>query len=93
MLEAIGIASGDPEELFAPIPKELRARSFDLPPGRSEMEVERLLRSLAARNVADPVCFLGGGFYDHFIPAAVDALAMRSEFYTSYTPYQPEASQ
>jgi glycine dehydrogenase subunit 1 len=93
MLEVIGVASGDPQELFSPIPDELRTRSFSLPPGRSEMEVERLLRNLAARNVTDPVCFLGGGFYDHFIPAAVDALAMRSEFYTSYTPYQPEASQ
>jgi glycine dehydrogenase subunit 1 len=93
MLEAIGIASGDPQELFASIPAELRARSFLLPPGRSEMEVEKYLRNLARRNVTDLVSFLGGGFYDHFIPAAVDALVSRSEFYTSYTPYQPEASQ
>ncbi len=93
MLAAIGIASGDAGELFAAIPKDLRARSFDLPPGRSELEVEKYLRNLARRNVTDLVSFLGGGFYDHFIPAAVDALASRSEFTTSYTPYQPEASQ
>jgi glycine dehydrogenase subunit 1 len=93
MLAAIGISSGDPGELFASIPAELRARSFDLPPGRSELEVEKYLRNLARRNVTDLVSFLGGGFYDHFIPAAVDALASRSEFATSYTPYQPEASQ
>jgi glycine dehydrogenase subunit 1 len=93
MLETIGIRSGDPDELFASIPADLRARSFTLPPGRSELEVEKSLRNLARRNVTDLVSFLGGGFYDHFIPAAVDALVSRSEFYTSYTPYQPEASQ
>jgi glycine dehydrogenase subunit 1 len=93
MLETIGIRSGDPGELFDSIPAELRARSFALPPGRSELEVEKSLRNLARRNVTDLVSFLGGGFYDHFIPAAVDALVSRSEFYTSYTPYQPEASQ
>jgi glycine dehydrogenase subunit 1 len=93
MLETIGIRSGDPGELFDSIPAELKARSFALPPGRSELEVEKSLRNLARRNVTDLVSFLGGGFYDHFIPAAVDALASRSEFYTSYTPYQPEASQ
>ena len=91
MLEIIGIDGT--EELFAPIPAALRAASFDLPPGRSELEVESTLRKLARRNVTDLISFLGGGFYDHFIPAAVDALASRSEFYTSYTPYQPEASQ
>ena len=93
MLAAIGISSGDPDELFDSIPADLRARSFALPPGRSELEVEKYLRNLARRNVTDLVSFLGGGFYDHFIPAAVDALVSRSEFYTSYTPYQPEASQ
>ncbi|TFG63052.1 MAG: aminomethyl-transferring glycine dehydrogenase subunit GcvPA [Spirochaetales bacterium] len=93
MLAKIGIASGSMEELFRSIPPELRAKSFNLPDGRSELEVENYLLSLARRNTANLVYFLGGGFYDHFIPAAVDALASRSEFYTSYTPYQPEASQ
>ncbi|MFC1643934.1 aminomethyl-transferring glycine dehydrogenase subunit GcvPA, partial [Candidatus Omnitrophota bacterium] len=71
----------------------LRARSFDLPPGKSEMEVERYLRDLAKKNATDLVTFVGGGFYEHYIPAAVDAITSRSEFYTAYTPYQPEASQ
>ena len=93
MLERIGIASGDIGELFAQIPPELRARSFDLPAGRSEMEVMRRLTRLAEKNELHAVTFVGGGFYDHYIPAAVDALASRSEFYTAYTPYQPEASQ
>ena len=93
MLRSLGISSGNPDELFRSIPPDLRARSFDLPPGRSELEVEKYLRNLAKRNYTDLVTFVGGGFYDHHIPAAVDALAGRSEFYTSYTPYQAEASQ
>ncbi|NQT32262.1 MAG: aminomethyl-transferring glycine dehydrogenase subunit GcvPA, partial [Candidatus Omnitrophica bacterium] len=93
MLEAIGIKSGKVDELFNCIPKELRAKSFDLPPGRSEFEVDQYLQSLAEKNATDLVTFVGCGFYDHFIPAAVDAVVSRSEFYTAYTPYQPEASQ
>ncbi len=93
MLSCIGIDSGGMEALFRSIPPDLRARSFDLPPGKSELEVDKLLRNLAGRNATDLITFVGGGFYDHYIPAAVDALAGRSEFYTSYTPYQPEASQ
>ncbi len=93
MLSKIGIDSGGMEALFRSIPQDLRARSFDLPPGKSEMEVDKFLRNLAGRNATDLITFVGGGFYDHYIPAAVDALAGRSEFYTSYTPYQPEASQ
>ncbi|MFH1304958.1 MAG: aminomethyl-transferring glycine dehydrogenase subunit GcvPA [Candidatus Omnitrophota bacterium] len=93
MLETIGVGSGGMEELFKGIPPELRASSFDLAPGRSEYEVERYLRGLARKNVTDLVNFVGGGFYDHFIPAAVDAVVSRPEFYTAYTPYQPEASQ
>ena len=93
MLRSLGITSGKMDELFRSIPPDLRARSFDLPPGRSELEVEKYLRNLAKRNYTDLVTFVGGGFYDHHIPAAVDALAGRSEFYTSYTPYQAEASQ
>ncbi len=93
MLASLGIESDRVDELFRSIPPDLRAKSFDLPPGKSEMEVEKYLLNLARRNVTDLVSFVGGGFYDHYIPAAVDALASRSEFYTSYTPYQPEASQ
>lgn len=90
MLAAIGVGSiGD---LFRPIPEELRARSFDLPPGISEFEMMARLQELAAQN-GRVVPFVGGGYYDHVIPAAVDHLAGRSEFYTAYTPYQPEISQ
>ena len=93
MLKEVGIKSGDMDELFSCIPKKLRAKSFDLPPGMSEYEVDRYLRRLAAKNATDLICFVGGGFYDHYTPAAVDAVVSRSEFYTAYTPYQPEASQ
>jgi glycine dehydrogenase subunit 1 len=94
MLEAIGAASVD--DLFAGIPAEIRlGRSLALPPAMSELELTRHLSELAARNASagQKVCFLGGGSYDHFVPAVVDALASRGEFYTSYTPYQPEVSQ
>lgn len=90
MLAVIGVGSiGD---LFRPIPKELRARSFDLPPGMSEFEMMARLHEMAAQN-GRVVPFVGGGYYDHVIPAAVDHLAGRAEFYTAYTPYQPECSQ
>lgn len=91
MLATVGVASMD--ELFADIPPTLRARPLDLPPGKSEDAVLRHLASLAAKNRTDLLSFLGAGFYDHAIPAAVDALASRSEFVTAYTPYQAEASQ
>ncbi len=94
MLEAIGASSLD--ELFSAIPPELRlGRALDIPPALSEMELTSRLTALAARNQStdQKVCFLGGGSYDHFIPAVVDTIASRGEFYTSYTPYQPEASQ
>lgn len=81
------------EDLFADIPERLRARSFDVGRTLSEQETVERLRRMASRNSAHLTVFLGGGFYDHFIPAAVDALASRSEFYTAYTPYQPELSQ
>ncbi|MBF0216292.1 MAG: aminomethyl-transferring glycine dehydrogenase subunit GcvPA [Candidatus Omnitrophica bacterium] len=93
MLKAAGIKSGRMDELFMGIPHGLRARSFDIPEGRSEFDVERYLKSLGNKNLTDLVYFVGGGFYDHYIPAAIDALVSRSEFYTAYTPYQPEASQ
>ncbi|HOZ47973.1 MAG TPA: aminomethyl-transferring glycine dehydrogenase subunit GcvPA [Candidatus Hydrogenedentes bacterium] len=91
MLDTIGAT--DIEALFASIPPELRLQSWTIPPGLSQMSAQRYLQSLAGRNTGNHVCFMGGGFYDHDIPAAVDALAGRSEFLTAYTPYQPECSQ
>lgn len=94
MLAAIGVRSLD--ELFEMVPAELRLKGeLNLPPALTEMELTRHISALAAKNVSadERVCFLGGGSYDHFIPAAVDAIASRGEFFTSYTPYQPEASQ
>ncbi len=91
MLAAIGVSSV--EELFVEIGPDLRPKSFNLPEGRSEMAVVRHMEHLAARNRNDLVGFIGAGVYDHHIPHAVDALTARGEFYTAYTPYQPEASQ
>lgn len=91
MLDAIGVASI--EELFASIPPELRAKTFNLPAGMSEFETFARMQQLAADNCSQLSLFIGGGFYDHLIPAAVDHLAGRAEFYTAYTPYQPECSQ
>jgi len=93
MLATIGAASI--EELFAQIPADLQLkRPLDMPPALSEMELQSALNKLAKQNSQrQGTCFLGGGCYDHFIPAAVDAIASRSEFYTAYTPYQAEASQ
>jgi glycine dehydrogenase subunit 1 len=91
MLKACGVSSVD--ELFSCIPSALRPKSFSLPRPRSELEVYRFFEEVAGRNYSHLTNFLGGGFYDHFIPAAVDAIASRSEFYTAYTPYQPELSQ
>jgi glycine dehydrogenase subunit 1 len=94
MLRAIGLERV--EELFAQIPSSLRARArIELPSGLSEVEVKRRLARLASQNAAAPdwALFLGGGIYHHFIPSAVDAIISRSEFLTSYTPYQPEVSQ
>jgi len=94
MLRAIGV--GAIEELFNCIPRPLRlTRLLNVPPALPEMELEQHLTHLAGNSAAPDhaVCFLGGGSYDHFIPAVVDAVAGRSEFYTAYTPYQAEASQ
>lgn len=90
MLAEIGLTT---DELFGDIPAELRAKAFDLPLGLSEQEVRSRLTELAEKNATNFTCFLGGGFYDHFIPAAVHSIISRSEFYTAYTPYQPELSQ
>ena len=94
MLDSIGAASVD--ELFDSIPAPLRlGRALDIPPAMGELELTQHMGDLAERNLHahNAVCFLGGGSYDHFIPAVVDSLASRGEFYTSYTPYQPEVSQ
>jgi glycine dehydrogenase subunit 1 len=94
MLEAIGVTSID--ELFAGIPDTLRLhRPLDLPAAMGELELTQHMQALSARNAhaGKEICFLGGGSYDHFIPAVVDTLSSRGEFYTSYTPYQPEVSQ
>nr|HPM43637.1 aminomethyl-transferring glycine dehydrogenase subunit GcvPA [Candidatus Omnitrophota bacterium] len=91
MLKTIGLKSMD--DLFIDISPELRPKSFDIPEGRSEFEVTKFIQKLASRNSTHLINFVGAGFYDHYIPAAVDALASRSEFYTAYTPYQPEAAQ
>ncbi len=90
MLAAIGLTMAD---LFRDVPPELMARSFNLPHGLSEQEVRERLADLAGKNSIDLTLFVGGGFYDHFIPSAVYSIISRSEFYTSYTPYQPEISQ
>jgi glycine dehydrogenase subunit 1 len=94
MLGTLGLSSLD--QLFDQIPSAVRlGRGLDIPDGPSELELVADLRALASKDlhVDDLVCFAGGGAYDHFIPAVVWALAGRSEFYTSYTPYQPELSQ
>jgi len=92
MLRALGLKSVD--DLFADVPASVRA-ALDLAPGMSELEaVTRITEILAAnRSMDDMPMFLGGGVYDHFVPASVRAITSRSEFYTSYTPYQPELSQ
>src|SRR5436189_3684861 len=94
MLAAIGISSM--EELFADIPERVRlTRELDLPAGMAEQEVYDHLAALAARNrhADEEISFLGAGMYDHSVPAIVDAVILRSEFLTPYTPYQPEVSQ
>jgi glycine dehydrogenase subunit 1 len=94
MLAAIGLDSLD--QLFDAVPPEFRlGRPLEVPPALTELELTAHLGALAAKNqgAADRPCFLGGGCYDHFIPAVVDNLAARGEFYTAYTPYQAEASQ
>ncbi len=94
MLATIGVSSID--DLFGDIPPTVRLdRPLDLPDGISEMEILADLQALARSNrtADDLICFAGGGAYDHYVPSLVWALAGRSEFYTSYTPYQPELSQ
>jgi glycine dehydrogenase subunit 1 len=93
MLERIGIASVD--ALFEPVPESYRLdRPLALEPALDEAQLMAHLEALSAKNeAASKLSFLGGGIYDHHIPPAVDQLLLRSEFYTAYTPYQPEYSQ
>lgn len=94
MLDVVGLDSLD--SLFDMIPPEYRLdRPLAIPRAMSELELTAHVSGLAARNVGADLrpCFLGGGCYDHFVPAVVDQLASRGEFYTAYTPYQAEASQ
>ncbi|MDM7916033.1 MAG: aminomethyl-transferring glycine dehydrogenase subunit GcvPA [Candidatus Eisenbacteria bacterium] len=94
LLRAIGVSRF--EELIPDLPESLRlGRPIDIPKGQSELEVRRLFREAEIKNY-DPATtpsFLGGGLYDHDVPAAVQHMLLRSEFYTAYTPYQPEVSQ
>ena len=94
MMETVGISAID--QLFADIPEDLRLKQLpDLGEPLSEWELIRYFRALARQNrsCADRICFLGAGAYDHFIPAVVDEVLSKQEFYTSYTPYQAEISQ
>ena len=94
MLAAIGTASI--EDLFADVPASARHEGLlDLPQAMGEIEVERRLAAMAAKNLSAGAapCFLGAGAYRHHVPAAVDHLIQRGEFLTSYTPYQPELAQ
>src|SRR5437773_306778 len=91
MLAALGISTVD--ELFADIPRELRASPLNLPPPEPELELSARLSGLARRNRVDMASFLGAGAYRHYTPAVVDQLLLRGEWYTAYTPYQPEVSQ
>ncbi len=93
MLAAIGVKSLD--DLFEAVPAAHRFPKLDLPPALTEMEAASELAELAAANEStrDLVSFLGAGMYNHYIPSVVDHILRRGEFYTAYTPYQPEISQ
>ena len=91
MLEVIGVKTLD--DLYAEIPEELKLKhELDIPSSKSEMEVRKELQDLAAANIR-PICFAGAGAYDHYQPSIIPYIASRSEFTTSYTPYQAEISQ
>ncbi len=93
MLETIGATSV--EELFTPVPEDVRFPELNLPRQLTEMEAHRRLSDLAAMNVvpAPEDNYMGAGSYQHYVPAAVDQILRRGEFYTAYTPYQPEVAQ
>jgi glycine dehydrogenase subunit 1 len=94
MLKSIGVESI--QELFKDIPEDVKLnRALSINEPMSELEVERCIKSLSSKNkgTEDLICFLGAGVYDHYIPSILKHIVSRSEFYTSYTPYQPEISQ
>jgi glycine dehydrogenase subunit 1 len=93
MLHTIGVEQL--EDLFQDVPSAYRFPKLDLPPALTEMEVVQQVQEIAEANETthDLICFLGAGAYNHYIPAAVDSILRRGEFFTAYTPYQPEISQ
>lgn len=93
MLQAIGVEQF--EDLLKPVPRKLRAGALSVPEALSELELRREIEKIGRKNLSakNTLSFLGGGSYEHFIPAALPQLLSRNEFYTAYTPYQPEASQ
>lgn len=93
MLDAIGVTSVD--DFFAPVPRSIRFPELRLPPALTEMEAADHLSNLAARNSAFRAedVYLGAGSYRHFVPSTVGQILARGEFYTAYTPYQPEVAQ
>src|SRR3990172_9991996 len=91
MLGALGLTSVD--QLFEDIPEALRASRLDLPEPEPELELAARLTDLAGRNRSGLASFLGAGVYRHWSPPAVDQILLRGEWYTAYTPYQPEISQ
>jgi glycine dehydrogenase subunit 1 len=93
MLKALGLDGFG--ELFKDVPQEFRFPKLDLPPALSEMEAFSMVQAISQSNEStqDLICFLGAGAYNHYIPAVVDSVISRGEFFTAYTPYQPEISQ
>jgi glycine dehydrogenase subunit 1 len=93
MLRTIGVTRL--EDLFTDIPAKFRYPDLDLPPASSEMEIMAEMQELGMANEStrDLICFLGAGAYNHYSPAVVDSILRRGEFFTAYTPYQPEISQ
>ena len=91
MLEAIGCQSVD--DLYAQVPPEMRLDHLDLPDGKSELEVRRILEGIAAKNTVFPSVFRGAGAYKHHIPSIVKSVTSKETFLTAYTPYQAELSQ
>ena len=93
MLDALGLKNLD--ELFSDVPEKYRFPSLDIPAGMTEMQVKDFVNGFADANVSTQqfISFLGAGAYDHYTPAAVDSIIRRGEFFTAYTPYQPEISQ
>ena len=93
MMDAVGVAAIN--ELFVDVPADVLDPTLDLPDHKGELEVERILGAMAAKNrtAGEGAFFVGAGAYKHHVPATVDHIIQRSEFLTSYTPYQPEIAQ